>query len=155
MEKKCKELPSAEKLQSLFTYENGKLYWKFKPVRSRVHNGDEAGNINNQGYRRVKIGGTEYATHRLIWKMLKEEEPPDIIDHINQDKLDNRIENLRAVTQSQNQLNNKAKGCSFHKAKCKWEARIKVNSKLISLGYFNTEEEAMTRYQQVKLEVCQ
>jgi hypothetical protein len=155
MKEKRIELPNVERLQSLFTYDDGKLYWKEKPKRSRVNIDYQAGGINNHGYMRVKIDGVSYATHRIIWKMLNNKEPPEHIDHINQNKLDNRIENLREVTQSQNQLNNKARGCSFHKARCKWEARIRINSKLISLGYFNTEEEAHFAYQNAKCKVCQ
>jgi hypothetical protein len=149
MKEKRKGLPSIEKLQSLFTYDDGKLYWKEKPKRSRVNIDHQAGGIS-QGYMRVKIDGVSYVTHRVIWKLLNQEEPPKYIDHINQDKSDNRIENLREVTQSQNSLNNKARGCSFHKASGKWQASIKINYKQISLGLFNTEEEAAAHYTDFK-----
>ena len=143
------ELPSVEQLQNLFTYENGKLFWKVKPNRNIVI-GNEAGCIKSDGYVDIKINGKHYKAHRLIWKMLKGEEPPKYIDHINQNKLDNNIENLREVTSSQNSLNNKAKGCCFHKTSGKWVAYIGINKKIIYLGIFNTEAEATAVYKNYK-----
>lgn len=79
--------------------------------------------------------------------------PPGFhIDHINGNTLDNRKSNLRIVTNSQNQMNTSTrqgrrwKGISFHKSFRKWEARIWVNKKLLSLGCFETAEEAAFAY---------
>jgi hypothetical protein len=70
----------------------------------------------------------------------------DIIDHINMDRMDNRISNLREVTKSVNTLNNKAKGYYLHKQTNKWHAQIMINGRNKSLGLYNTEEEASKAY---------
>jgi hypothetical protein len=76
-------------------------------------------------------------------------EVPEVIDHINMDKLDNRICNLRASTPLENGQNIKlGKGYSYIKGL--YQARIRVNQKLISLGYYSTEEEARNAYLQGK-----
>ena len=75
-------------------------------------------------------------------------------DHINQNKLDNRKENLRASTRSQNMANvttcshntSGYKGVSFHKNRGKWRAYIRVNKKQISLGMFTSKEIAAIAY---------
>lgn len=73
-----------------------------------------------------------------------------IVDHINRDILDNRIENLRAITTQQNSFNTNAKGCWYSKRHKKWQAYIYLNSKKISLGYFLTEEIAHQKYLEAK-----
>ena len=65
----------------------------------------------------------------------------DFVDHINHNPLDNRKQNLRIVTKSQNQMNANYKGVS--KQGNKWHARIKLNQKLICLGTYVDEEEAL------------
>ena len=71
----------------------------------------------------------------------------ECIDHINGDKLDNRIVNLREVTRQENHFNRTTvKGYSYHKAKNKYQARIMLNGKHIFLGYFETPEEARACY---------
>jgi hypothetical protein len=74
----------------------------------------------------------------------------DVIDHINRDKSDNRIENLREVTQSTNLENRDCKGYNYDKIRNKWRARIKVNKKEIFLGRFDTEYEARQAYLDAK-----
>lgn len=69
-----------------------------------------------------------------------------VIDHINNDPLDNRLNNLRLVTSQQNNFNVFAKGYSFNKAKQKYESQIKLNGKNIHLGYFLSQEEAQYKY---------
>jgi hypothetical protein len=71
----------------------------------------------------------------------------DVIDHIDENKINNCVANLRITNQSGNQQNRKdAKGCYFYKASQKWVARIMINHKQIHLGYYNTEEEAHEAY---------
>jgi hypothetical protein len=73
------------------------------------------------------------------------------IDHINHNRSDNRVENLRIVTAQQNQWNRKdPKGYYFDKRKKKYHATIIVNWKPIFLGLFNTEEEAHQAYLNAK-----
>ena len=140
-------------LNHLFEYdkETGNLIWKIKPS-SRGHSvkvGYIAGTLKSHGYLCVGINYNSYRAHRLIFLMHKGY-LPKTIDHINGDKLDNRIENLRAATVGQNQHNRKTnanntsgyKGVSWNKAQKKWVARITLERKNIHLGYFANVEEA-------------
>jgi hypothetical protein len=76
------------------------------------------------------------------------------VDHINHDKLDNRRENLRVCTNSQNQMNlqkrpgtlSEFKGVTYERLRRKWKARIKAGGRGIHLGYYRTQEEAATAY---------
>jgi hypothetical protein len=137
-------------LKHLFDYdkETGNLIWKVKSS-ARVKIGDIAGSIQNAGYLAVRINSKSYLAHRLIFLMHKGY-LPRTLDHINGDRLDNRIENLRAVTASQNQHNRKInsnstsgyKGVSYYKQTNKWCAKIRLENKRIHLGYYKTPEEA-------------
>ena len=71
-----------------------------------------------------------------------------MLDHFNQDKMDNRIDNLRMANQQINQHNRlkTSKGYYFNKEHKKWRAEIMLNNKTIMLGYYNTEEEARQSY---------
>jgi hypothetical protein len=88
--------------------------------------------------------------HQFAWYVTNKE-VVDCIDHINGDRCDNRIDNLRSVTRQQNQFNmNNVKGyCKYHKSN-KWRAYIKLNKKQIHLGLFNSEEEARKAYVDAK-----
>ncbi len=88
--------------------------------------------------------------HILAW-YLHTGQVVDYIDHINQDKSDNRVCNLRAVTNSQNMMNNKhVKGYYFHKMTGKYMSRIKLNGVTKYLGVYNTEQEARQAYLDAK-----
>ena len=138
-------------LKHLFDYdkETGNLIWKKTRANGKVKKGDIAGSMQTAGYLGVRINSKLYLAHRLIFLMHKGY-LPKTLDHINGDRLDNRIENLRAVTASQNQHNRKInsnstsgyKGVSYYKQTNKWCARIRLESKRINLGYYNTPEEA-------------
>lgn len=106
---------------------------------------------HHKGYLRIKHGAIDVLAHRLAWFMHYGKQPPPIIDHKNRIKSDNRIENLRAATDSENKCNrNKQKnnksghpGVHFIAQKCKWVAYIKKNSKRKHLGAFDSMEEAL------------
>ena len=72
------------------------------------------------------------------------------IDHIDGDRSNNRIDNLREVTRQENSFNTKAKGCTWNKKAKKWRAQIKVDGKYIYLKYWNTEEDAHRAYKEAK-----
>ena len=107
-----------------FEYKDGKLYWKLKASRKTII-GQEAGTTNNKGYRIVVWNKKRYRSHHLVYLMFKGV-IPDQVDHINGDKQDNHIENLRAANNSQNQWNKKnyANNKTGHK-NVKWVERIR------------------------------
>jgi len=128
----------------------GGLHWKYRRKFQREIDGP-AGYADPKGYRYLKINNRRYAAHRIIWCMVNGGWPNGFIDHINQNPSDNRIENLRVVSRSDNAKNTKVRcdnssgviGVSWHSNKKRWVARINVNRKRIELGSYLTIEEAI------------
>ena len=140
-----------------FKYEEDKMYRLDKQTKKWTCCSD---NKPNTGYIPIRINKKQYKLHRLIYKYHNEEwditySHDNQIDHININPLDNRIENLRVVNNSQNTRNQKKKqncssiykGVSWDKGCKKWRAMISINGKLKHLGLFDTEEEAHKVYQ--------
>lgn len=104
------------------------------------------------GYRKISIKRQHYPAHRLAWLYVYGEFPNGYIDHINLDKTDNRIANLRVATPAQNNANTRHRGLSgfkgvtWHKQCKRWQAAIKVNGKNHHLGLFDSAEAAHTVY---------
>lgn len=125
--------------------ETGFFTHRKKTIRRQA--GDIAGR-NVHGYWKVGINKKEYPAHRLAWLYVYGYWPNNLIDHINGNPLDNRIENLRDVTHRENNQNlsyhrdGKLWGASFHSDRGKWRARVRVDGKDIHLGYFDTELES-------------
>jgi hypothetical protein len=139
-------------LQERFEYRNGTLFRK-KAVH-KYPAGSAVGSIVTGGvarpdkkYLQTKIQGKCYAVHRLIF-MYHNGYCPDQLDHINRDSLDNRIENLRPATSSQNMMNRKLfsnsksgySGVSWHKASGKWFVYVDSNKRRRNIGYFEDLE---------------
>jgi len=140
------DLP-CEKVKELFDYKDGELFWKKIGPNKRTDR--PAGAVNRDGYRRIKYMYKLYAVHRLVWTY-HGNAPVAFIDHINGDVLDNRIENLRAATHSQNCMNTRLrsdntsgiKGVRWSKLKQKWIGTVGVNYKNYCAGEFDTKEKA-------------
>ena len=136
---------NTEKILQLFEYTDGKLLNRvFRGPRALK--GSEAGRLNSTtGYRDVAVDGKRYQISRLIWQMHNGEIPAGMqIDHINRDKLDNRIENLRCCTPQQNEWNKSHCGVRFESGK--WRARYSHDNKDKHIGMFDTEDEAKAAY---------
>jgi len=124
----------------IFEYRDGKLYNKFKR-RNGSDKGDRAGTLAPSGYRLCYANKKIVREHRVIWEMLNGKIPKGLqIDHINRNKADNRIENLRVVTGSVNRHNNNGTGVRIDKrAKARpYNAQIKHQQKHIHIGYYGT-----------------
>lgn len=141
-------------LKELFDYENGQLIRKIKTAR-RTNVGDIVGTINKAGYPVVGINSKIYTIHRLIWIWHNGDIPKGIeIDHVNRERADNRIENLRLVTHQENAFNlSKVKGYYKDKRRNKWYAKICVNQKSKWLGSFDEMIDAKNAYLKAKQEL--
>jgi hypothetical protein len=137
-------------LKSLLSYQpdTGAIYWIAKGkgmIKKKA-----AGTLLHSGYIGICIGAKRWQAHRIAWALHYGKWPKDQIDHINGTKTDNRICNLREATNSQNGKNlglskaNKSgvKGVCFENYTQRWKASIKVENKTISLGRFNSIEDA-------------
>ncbi len=141
---------TAEELRERLDYdpETGDFVWK-KTLSGKNLNGKIAGKVNSDGYRSIKINYKDYLAHRLAWLFVYKEWPQQFIDHINGNRLDNRICNLRNADYFVNNRNRtKAKG--FSRIGIKFRARIVVNEHTIHLGLFDTEQEANFAYLSAK-----
>jgi len=136
-----------EDVEKLFEYRDGFLYRKSTGQRS-------ASLTSSSGYYTSSIGRTNFLSHRLIY-LLHHGSLPQYIDHINGDKHDNRIENLRAATKAQNGINRphkkqkrsgKYRGACYHEKARKWHAYINIEGKRKHLGTYETEIEAAHAY---------
>lgn len=121
------------------------LSGKWKPVKLRA---------NSLGYCQVKFNGRMVYYHTIVWCLSTGKDIPQglEIDHINGNKIDNRIENLRLVTRRRNSQNRKEHrdgklvGCYYHKRDRMYMASISISGKDIHIGYFTTEKEAHKAY---------
>lgn len=131
-------------MHDLYTYDNGLLLNK--------KTGHIYCNLDRDNYIRVRRDGKEYRAHRIIWELFNGPIPETLlIDHIDGDALNNRIENLRLVNRSQNNWNSKAKGplCKgITKVGNKYRAKIMYKGETYSIGTFNTVEEASREYKE-------
>ena len=143
-----------EEVARLFTYdrETGVLYWRIRN-RNTIRHKYVAGSIkgNKEGYGQVRIGKKTYLEHRIIMMLCFGHIPDNAeIDHINHVRDDNRLSNLRFVTQGENHKNKSVSsnnttgvtGVYFNKSQNKFMALIGVNRQLHYLGLYNTLEEA-------------
>lgn len=131
---------------------SGELRYKVRPSpASRVPVNGVVGSINWSGYRVVNVNGKQHRVHRLIWVMLVGEIPEGYqIDHIDGNRANNHISNLRLATRVENQRNARkrrdntsgTKGVSFDKLSGKWRAQIRKDGRNIST-LFETKDEAI------------
>jgi hypothetical protein len=127
----------------------GDRHWKGWNVRFA---GKRAGTISVHGYHVIVIGQIQYRANRLAWLLVHGEPVPDLTDHIDTDKLNNRIANLRAATHADNGANSKVrsnnrlgvKGVRVRQGG--YEARISRHGEDYHLGCFKTIEEAVKAY---------
>jgi hypothetical protein len=148
----------ANTLRELVSYDEktGILKWRNDHKRlSWIKAGDEVGKSSlKMGYKCTAIKGKQYYQHRLVWLYVHGEWPEQSIDHINGDKTDNRIKNLRLATRSENQHNRKKtkKGTmgAYRHYSGRWYSTIMIENKKHYLGMFKNEEEAGKAYAEAK-----
>lgn len=138
----------------IFKYSDGKIY--------RHGESKEAGTDKGNGYRMVCVRGKKYLTHRVIWEMINGNIPYGLeIDHIDGNRSNNRIDNLRLVKRSNNnknkskQLNNTSgvTGVTWCKKHKKWIARYKLNGKQVQIGRFDNLDDARNAREKVAMKI--
>ena len=138
---------------SSFSYKDGMLISK--------HWNRPVGSLNDKGYititTRINNTTTKHLAHRLIF-LMHHGRLPNVLDHINGIRTDNRIDNLREATRAQNSYNTRArggssslKGVTWHSRNKKWAAQIGFQRKMIHLGYFDCQEDAHEAYKAAAL----
>ena len=157
MAKMTQEL-TQERLKELVSYDAETGVFRRLKNTTRQRAGEVAGRARPDGYIRFRVDGKEFWAHRLAWLYVHGEWPVTV-DHINRNPSDNRLANLRSVTQGQNNQNrvdpktgNKAGllGVSMHRQSGKWRARIAVDGASKTIGYFATPEQAQEAYWMAK-----
>jgi hypothetical protein len=158
-----KRLPSATYLRECFDYDplSGELRWRQRPwahfehIKGRGRTmwnsrfpGKIAGSIDTHGARQVEINAETHLVHRVIWKWMTGEDPPDEVDHKNRTNNDNRWNNLRIANRIQQGWNKAARkdsvsgrrGVQFRNGR--WGVRVRIDGKVRRLGNYDTLEEA-------------
>lgn len=148
--------PSQEKIKSQLCFDaaTGVFTWLVSPAKA-VKAGCIAGTLHPSGHRYISINGKSYPAHRLAWVYVHGRWPRQHLDHVDGNPDNNAIKNLRTLARTKNlQAARKARsdstsgflGVSFRNDNKKWQARIQRYGKSISLGIFNTPEEAHLVY---------
>lgn len=147
-----------EVLQDLFEYDHasGKLIRKRCGLKQLV--GKPAGYLMKSGYVQVHLGGRSLYAHRIIWRMMFGNWPVHI-DHVNRNRSDNRIENLREADTLTNAWNfglgtnntSGVLGVSWDADRQKWLAQIQVKKRHIHIGRFEDKNEAIKAYKAAAL----
>lgn len=143
-----------ERLKELFTLdeETGKFYWiKEKAPSGWATKEGRAAGFLSDGYNRIKADKKSYLAHRLVWLWFYGEFPNSNLDHKDENKLNNRLDNLRLATGSENVMNvglkanntSGAKGVFWNKSSGKWQVAITANGKQKHFGYFIDKDEAI------------
>lgn len=169
-----KPLPAQAFLHECFDYDPaiGRLVWRSRPVSHFTDAGTSAAHqcalVNSAmagvmdcihkptGYRRVGINRTRYLSHRIVWKMMHGEDP-EIIDHLNGNKADNRLSNLRSVCQRENARNRSGfrqemEGVWKH-SQCGWQAHIADDDGRVLTKYAMTPQPLIAWRKQMEKEL--
>lgn len=141
-----------ERLKHLLSYDPITGEWRWlNPTSYNVVPGQVAGTISFHGYLIITIGGVKHRASRLAQLYMTGSWPAEEMDHINRCKLDERWENLREVTRSENSLNRNlqanntsgARGVHWDVSRSKWSVQVKTGGATYSVGRFDSFEEAV------------
>ena len=149
---------TAERVREVLDYDptTGVFMWKTRLGSERSiaswntrHAGRRAGRVDNHGYVQIGVAGKLYRAHRLAWLYVYGEWPK-LIDHVDRNRQNNQISNLREATLSQNHANSQpskkntsgVKGVTWFAERKKWRAYITIDRRKINLGLHETIEQA-------------
>lgn len=141
------------RLKEMLSYDPDTGLFRYAKARPRVRVGNVAGHQHKgHGYIQIKLDDRLYLAHRLAWLYVHGDWPTDQLDHIDRDRVNNRIANLREVDNARNaqncglQQNNKSGGkdVCWYKRKSRWMVRITIDGERKFLGYFADHNDALT-----------
>lgn len=142
---------TAKRLREVLHYspDTGAFTWKVSYARAQA--GTVAGSVDAYGYTVIRVDTVLYKAHRLAWLYVHGAWPKRNIDHINRNRSDNRIANLRDVDQSVNTFNGKLRknnssgitGVTWDADRKAWKAAIRVQYRVIQLGRFKNKSDAV------------
>lgn len=145
--------PYQQRVLDLLDYDaqTGVFTWKVPRKRNQVKAGSVAGAAMANGYVVIGIDGQKHYAHRLAWLAVSGEWPARSLDHIDGNKTNNAISNLRLASHAENAQNNRRPssntsghtGVHWHKQIGKWHAYVTSNSKRVSAGCFERKEDAI------------
>lgn len=139
--------------------ETGNLIWKESGKKRTV--GAVIGSLGSHGYLETSIDRNRYLVHRLVWLWHKGEFPVQHTDHINHIRTDNRIDNLRAVSNRENNYNqskrtkpttSRWRGVSWDTGRQIWKSALKSAKGYKFVGYFKEEADAAMAYNEAALQ---
>lgn len=169
-----KKLIDIEILNELLEYnpETGQLFWKFRDRKwfptegsynswNKQNAGKEAFTAKSYDYYVGTLLKVVYFKHIIAFALYNQRWPTHQVDHRDEDKSNNRSDNLREATHAQNQQNRSLgitntsgfKGVTWNKRKSKWQAQIRIDGKQTGLGYFHDKLEAARAYNQAATKV--
>ena len=143
-----------ERVKELLDYNQATGVFTWKVSKGRVKKGQEAGWITWNNYRKISVDHLTYTAHRLAWFYIHGQWPENDLDHIDGNRLNNSLVNLREASRSENLMNRDKmprntsgyKGVSLHRETGKWDARIAAHGKQYYLGIFSTKIDAYNAY---------
>jgi len=134
-----------EFVSSALRLEDGRLYWKIG--RGGVRVGQPIKKVNSDGYLALGLAGKTLLAHRVVWFLVNGEWPGGPLDHVNRNKLDNRIENLRLASSATNRMNTPAKpGKRFRGVTRLRYGAYQAQCAKKYLGSYKSEEAAAAAY---------
>jgi hypothetical protein len=160
---KYRPLPTQQELHELFEYRDGNLYWRNNRSNNTLA-GSRAGTIKKNSYCQIHFSGKPYVAHRLIYSMFYDDLTTELeVDHIDNNPGNNKIENLRIASSSENKHNQSirknntsgVKGVSWDTQANKWKAQICKDGKNQHIGHFTDLAEATIKIEQVRNQLHQ
>jgi hypothetical protein len=151
-----------ERLKMLLNYDPETGVFTYAAPRPKVRVGAVAGHTHaGHGYRQIKLDGRLYLAHRLAWLYVYGRWPDDILDHIDRDRTNNRLANLRPSNKYLNRQNSKiqhnstsgVKGVTWNVTHQKWHARISLEGRRYHVGWFQTIEAAIEARQKAEVKL--
>ena len=142
----------------IYDPDNGKFFWKKESLNKARKVGEEAGSYAGNGYSIICVENKRFSGHRLAWYFYYGEWPDFHIDHMDGDKQNNKINNLRKSNPSVNMKNrglnkNNTTGYSgIQKSRNKWRVRVRIDGKLLNFGTYDNIEDAVRVRNEVYIE---